>query len=255
VLAAQLPGDESRPSLGHAVWGWASSRNPKDAVEPTIAAIFSFCLSVDEYARLGNRVPLPRPRCIACDRPMCFDGSYRRQVRHNGVVHRVTIRRVRCPSCGLSCAVLPEFVLVGRLDSVDTIGAALVTATGAPRTEAADRLFAGVPARTVRSWKARFTERAPLLGCGLASFAVHWGGEVPPASPDPVIYALTSLGAAWVDPGRSTCSVAGHSPLEIRQLDHRRGSLPPAWICRGQGDIPRRYPPGVPDQGRQGATG
>ncbi|MHB1535555.1 MAG: DUF6431 domain-containing protein [Acidimicrobiales bacterium] len=134
---------------------------------------------------------------MACDRSMCFDGSYRRRVRHLGVVHRVTIRRVRCPSCGLGSAVLPEFVLVGRLDSAETIGAALVTATGAPRTEAAHHLFAGVPARTVRSRKARFKERAPLLGCGLASFAVHWGGEVPPSSPDPVTYAATSLGAAW----------------------------------------------------------
>jgi hypothetical protein len=128
---------------------------------------------------------------------MCFDGSYRRQVRDRGVVHRVTIRCVRCPSCRTRHAVLPGFVLAARLDSADTIGTALAAAAGADGAESVAHLLSTVPDRTVRSWKARFAERAPLLAVGLESFAAHWGGPVLPANRDPVVNAATALGATW----------------------------------------------------------
>lgn len=92
---------------------------------------------------------------------------------------------------------LPEFVLAGRLDSADTVGAALTTAMGAPEATSRAHLFNTVPERTVRSWKARFAERAELLAVGLASLTVHWGGPVFHADGDPVVQVGTALGATW----------------------------------------------------------
>ena len=154
---------------------------------------------------------------------MSFDGSYCRQVRDRGVTHRVTIHSVRCPSCRTRHAVLPEFVLAGRLDSADTIGAALAAPAGALGAESRAHLLDTVPGRTVRSWKARFADRAPLLAVGLASLVVHWGGPVFSPDSDPVVWAGTALGATW------WTSVDRHP---------RRPVLPPwrfaSWITGGE---------------------
>lgn len=154
---------------------------------------------------------------------MSFDGSYCRQVRDRGVTHRVTIRCVRCPSCRTRHAVLPEFVLARRLDSADTIGAALAAPAGALGAKSRAHLLDTVPGRTVRSWKARFADRAPLLAVGLASLVVHWGGPVFSPDSDPVVWAVTALGATW------WTSVDRHP---------RRPVLPPwrfaSWITGGE---------------------
>jgi Domain of unknown function (DUF6431) len=84
---------------------------------------------------------------------MWFDGCYRRKVRQAGVVHELVVHRVRCPRCRAGHAVLPDFVVARRLDTAEVIGAAVAAAGAAGGTA----LLAGVPARTVRSWRARFT--------------------------------------------------------------------------------------------------
>ena len=118
---------------------------------------------------------------------------------------------------------LPEFVLAGRLDSADTVGAVLAVAAGAPGAKSLAHLFDTVPERTVRSWNARFVERAPLLAVGLASLAVHWGGPALLPNRDPVVWAVTAVGATW------WTSVNRHL---------RRPVLPPwrlaSWITGGE---------------------
>ena len=113
-------------------------------------------MTLARYAPLSSEVKPPRPACRVCRVPMWFDGCYRRRVREAGVTYVLTVHRVRCPRCRAGFAVLPDFVLAQRLDSAEAIGAALAITAGAPGAGRGRRLFAGVPGRTVRSWRARF---------------------------------------------------------------------------------------------------
>jgi hypothetical protein len=186
---------------------------------------------------------------------MCFDGSYHRRVCHLGVVHRVTIRRVRCPSCGLGSAVLPEFVLVGRLDSAETIGAALVTATGllVPR----QRITCLPVYQLARSDRGRHASKSGRLSLVVALPASRWIGVVRfhqhhlTLSPMPPPVSGPRGGPGSIDTLADGPFPSGDSPAG----SPAGSSSPPAWICRGQVDTSRRYPPEGPDQGRQWAVG
>jgi len=125
---------------------------------------------------------------------MWFDGCYLRKVRHGGVVHELAVHRVRCPRCKAGHAVLPDFVVARRLDSADVIGAALAATAGAPGAA----LLAAVPARTVRSWRARFTLISMPLAIGFSALAAGRGWQ-PAGLPcvTPAHTAIAAIGAAW----------------------------------------------------------
>jgi len=99
---------------------------------------------------------------------MWFDGCYRRKVRQAGVVHELVVHRVRCPRCRAGHAILPDFVVARRLDTAEVIGAAVAAAAGAPGAARGTALLAGVPTRTVRSWRARFTAISTRLAAARA---------------------------------------------------------------------------------------
>lgn len=109
------------------------------------------------------------------------------------MVHRIVVQRARCSPCDASRAPLPDFVLHRRRDSADAIGAGVVG------HGAGAHLYAGVPARTVRSWRHRFAGRVELLVAGLMAAATTWAGEalrlVLPATP--AMLAAAAVGAAW----------------------------------------------------------
>lgn len=88
---------------------------------------------------------------------------------------------LRSPPTQRTHALLPDFVLHRRRDSTEAIGAGVVG------HGAGEHLYAGVPARTVRSWRHRFADRADLLVAGLMAVAATWAGEAPslglPATP------------------------------------------------------------------------
>lgn len=180
-----------------------------------MAITWSCRISVAEYAALGRSVRAPRRNCSNCQRPLAFDGSYPRQVREAGVVHTIFVRRARCATCKVGDALLPDFVLRGRLDSAGAIGVAILAAAGVPLSRDEKRLSAKVPARTVRSWQERFAERAPEFALHFAALCVEWGGFLsfpPPCHPTPTHHALDSIGQVW------------------RALNRRPDSdLPPAW--------------------------
>jgi hypothetical protein len=125
---------------------------------------------------------------------MWFDGCYRRRVRQAGVVHELTVHRVRCPRCRAGHAVLPDFAVARRLDSAAVIGAALAACAGTPGAV----MPAGVPARTVRSWRARFAAVAVPLAAGFSALAADRGWQ-PADLPDatPAHAAMAAIGAAW----------------------------------------------------------
>ena len=153
-------------------------------------------LSVDAYVEAGRAVEVPRPDCPACAVPMSFWSGYRRDVRDGGVCRRVFVPRVRCGVCATSHALLPAFVLVGRLDVVETVGAVIAeVASGCSGVRpVAERL--GVPHTTAREWWRRFEARAARLAVAFSALAVELGGQaVTPATH--LGGSLSAVRAAW----------------------------------------------------------
>jgi len=147
---------------------------------------------------------------------MAFDGSYPRLVRETGQVHRIFVRRVRCATCRIGDALQPDFVLRGRRDTTASVGAAVLPRLGIEIPRATTALYAGVPQRTVRSWRQRFAERAEQLGVRLDALCVQWGEALPlrdevPA-PSAARRAVLAMGRCW-QAARRRCP----------------GEIPPAW--------------------------
>ena len=110
---------------------------------------------------------------------MTFDGSYRRQVREAGVVHEIVARRLFCRRCNRSDALLPDFVLRHRRDRTCSVGAGVLERFEVVIPEGAAALHAGVPERTVRSWRQRFRARSSEHSGVLWALAIEWGGRNP----------------------------------------------------------------------------
>src|SRR5690349_20787903 len=149
-------------------------------------------MTLARYAPVSRTVRRPRRACPACTVAMWFDGCYRRKVRQAGVVHELVVHRVRCPRCRAGHAVLPDFVVARRLDTAEVIGAAVAAAAGVPGAACGTALLAGVPARTVRSWRARVTAIRMPLAIRFRALAAGrgWHPVDPPC-------AMAALGAAW----------------------------------------------------------
>jgi hypothetical protein len=136
---------------------------------------------------------------------MVFWSGYSRFVRHEGGAHKIWIPRGRCGPCDGTHALLPAFVAIKRLDSIETIGAALesVASTEHGVRPAADRL--GVPRSTVRGWLRSFGRRAPTLALSFAALAVELGGEALTPRGDPRCDALAAMRVAW----KAACALPG----------------------------------------------
>jgi hypothetical protein len=140
---------------------------------------------------------VPRPDCPSCLEPMVFWSGYSRFVRHEGTAHRIWVPRGHCASCGGTHALLPAFVATNRLDSVETIGAALESVGSAKLgvRPAAERL--GVPHTTARGWLRSFGRRARSWATSFAALAVELGGSALTPVSDPLCHALAAMTAAW----------------------------------------------------------
>lgn len=165
-----------------------------------MSIVWSCPLAVDAYALAGREVVVPRPDCPCCDQPMIFWFGYERFVRCGGD-WPIWVRRAKCVACAITHALLPAFCLVGRLDSVEVIGAALASAVvGVGDRRAA--LVAGVAHSTVRGWRRRYRSRCAALAAGFSALAVELGSIAPVYSSDGPRAGLEALGAAW-DAARS----------------------------------------------------
>jgi hypothetical protein len=128
---------------------------------------------------------------------MTFWSGYERSVRVEGRCHRLWIVRVRCSPCRVSHGLLPSFLLVGRLDEVDTIGVALTEVAAGAMSIGRVALRLDVPFTTVRGWARRFTVRAPVWWSGFVSLTVEFGGMVPARWPASVpAAAVAAMGWA-----------------------------------------------------------
>jgi hypothetical protein len=103
---------------------------------------------------------VPGAVCITCGGRLIRWGGYWRRLRRHAQVTRVLVPQSRCQSCGRTQNLLPASALERRLDTVDTIGWAVVrSVNGATVRKTAAEL--GLP--TVRDWLSRHQERAPAL--------------------------------------------------------------------------------------------
>ena len=92
---------------------------------------------------------------------------------------------------------LPAFLLVGRLDVVETVGAVLegVAARRVGVRPAAEGV--SVPYTTARGWCRRFRLRAPSTAVAFAALAVDLAGAVIAPVADLGGWALATIAAAW----------------------------------------------------------
>lgn len=166
---------------------------------PPVAIIWPYPSSPSSYVSAGQQVAVPPQRCPTCQRWLVGWGGYWRWLRAPLLVERIWIRRGRCSVCRRSHALLPDLVLVRRLDVVDAIGRglALKVTSGLGLRPIAEQL--DVPHTTVRSWWQRFRERSPRLLVQCTALAVTLDGTavngIPGASSERA--ALDVLGVAW----------------------------------------------------------
>src|ERR1700722_14990782 len=124
----------------------------------------------------GREVEFPRPDCPSCAGPMVFWSGYRRYVREAGRCLKIFVPRVRCGCCGVTHALLPAFVMAGRLDVAEGLGAVVAEVAGGAAGVRPAAARAGVPYTTARGWVRRFRGRARGLGGAFAGLAVDLGG-------------------------------------------------------------------------------
>lgn len=163
---------------------------------PPVAIVWPCPLSVDAYVAAGREVEVPRPDCPCCGGAMSWWSGYRRFVRAGEESRAIFVPRARCGPCGRTDAVLPAFVLCGRLDTVESIGVVIegVAAVGGVRPAA---VAVGVPHTTARGWVRRFAARAATLAFGFAALTVELGGEVVAGLGDATGQAVAVVAAAF----------------------------------------------------------
>ena len=172
---------------------------------PPVAIVWPCPLSVDAYVAAGRDVVVPRPVCPRCRGGTVWWSGYRRFVRADGSCHAIFVPRVRCGRCDATDAVLPAFVVCGRLDVVDSIGGVVeevVSGAGGVRPAAAR---VGVPFSTARGWLRRFTSRAGGLSVGFAALAVELGADAVAPIVDACCYAIAAMRVAF----EAACSLPG----------------------------------------------
>jgi hypothetical protein len=171
-----------------------------------MAIVLPCSMTVHAYAAAGRDLEVPRPCCPSCSQAMSFWGYYSRPVRVDEEI-RVLVRRARCASCAVSHALVPDFVLPGRLDAVEVIGVAIEEmAAGAGARPVARR--AGLPHTTVRDWHRRFRARAAMLTTGFLAATVALGDLVPRVGDGVMASALVAMRAA-VDAARRRLGARG----------------------------------------------
>lgn len=162
-----------------------------------VAIVWPCALSVDAYVAVGREVEVPRPECPGCAASMSFWSGYCRDVRQAGQCRKLFIRRARCRPCARTHALLPAFVLVRRLDVVETIGAVIAMVVLGPGGVRPAAARAGVPYTTAREWLRRFAGRAEALATACAALAVELGAAAMRPARDASRRALEGIVSAF----------------------------------------------------------
>jgi len=185
-----------------------------------MAIVWPCAVSVDEYVAAGRGVRVPRQDCPDCAAGMTLWAGYWRHVRDADGCRRIFVPRFRCAGCAVTHALLPAFVLRGRLDVADTVGQVLGEVLAGPAGVRPAAVRVGVPHTTARGWVRRFAARAGGLAVAFAALGVELGGEAIGPAADRCRWALGAIGAAFAAAGglpgwarlgcwRFACAVSG----------------------------------------------
>jgi len=170
-----------------------------------MAIVWPCALSVDEYVTAGRDLEVPRPDCLACSAPMVFWSGYHRMLRAGGRDLRLWVPRARCQHCDTTHALLPAFVVAGRLDVVDTIGAVLEEVARGPGGVRPAAEAVAVPHATARGWWRRFRQHSERLAVAFAALATDLGDDIVAIGHDSASRALIAVGRAF----SAACSLPG----------------------------------------------
>ena len=127
-----------------------------------MAIVWPCPVSVEMYVADGRGVAVPRQSCPACsdtDGVLVGVSPFGADTV-GGLFHRLWICRARCSGCGVSHALIPSFLLIGRHDAVDVIGEALTEIGCGSSIGRMGRRF-DVPLTTVRGWVRRSRQEHP----------------------------------------------------------------------------------------------
>jgi len=141
-----------------------------------MAIVLPCSMTPSEFAAAGREVEMPRPHCPNCSARMSFWGFYSRPLRIGDEI-RLLVHRARCSSCRRTHALIPDFVVPGRLDGIEVIGPGIEQMANEATTLAVAQR-AGVPYTTARGWRRRFVSRAELLASGFLAATVALGDLV-----------------------------------------------------------------------------
>ena len=164
---------------------------------PPVSIVWPCSLSVDEYVSAGRTLEFPRPDCPSCLVKMQFWSGYRRQIREDGRGRSMWVPRVRCDRCRATHALFPAFVLVGRLDVVETVGGVLEAVVEGPGGVRPAASGVQVPHTTARGWLRRFRALATELTVAFAALAAELGGDVLAPLHGAPRSALDAFRGAW----------------------------------------------------------
>jgi transposase-like protein len=162
-----------------------------------VSIVWPCPVTVENYAAAGRAVEVPRPDCPSCSGSMSWWAGYRRHVRVEGVCYRIFVPRVRCGSCEKTHAVLPAFVLVGRLDVAESIGQVLAEVAGGRSGVRPPAARLGVPHTTARGWWRRFAAKASRWAVAFSALAIELGEDAVRPSSSPTRWTMDALGVAW----------------------------------------------------------
>jgi hypothetical protein len=124
-------------------------------------------------------------------------GGYWRWVRAPLLIERIWIRRGRCAVCRRTHALLPDLVLVRRLDEVAVIGRGLALKVLANVGLRPIATQLDVPHSTIRTWWHRFRARSPTTLAQCTAVAVALDGTAVMLTTAGERAALDALERAW----------------------------------------------------------
>jgi len=138
-----------------------------------VSIVWAWQESVSGYVEAGKGVVAPVSVCPGCRRRLGKWSGYWRWLRCPGTEARIWIRRARCTPCGVSHALLPDFLFHRRLDEVAVIGQVLtLRAKDAVELRTLARRFS-LPRATLRGWWGRFRARSPTLLAEVLDVAIR----------------------------------------------------------------------------------
>ena len=155
-------------------------------------------------ARVAAAITSGKLRCHCSGRLRRWGYARGRWVRDRSHSERLRPHRARCVVCQRTHVILPDWVLLRRLDRVEIIGAAL-TASAKGRSFRTISGELALPPTTVRDWIRRFVTRTAAHPSDVGQTGGSPSALTLSALVKAVAPASTSPGGLWRDASHASC--------------------------------------------------